>query len=69
MNLRIAGLPAFSDVGSNETELRRPTCLFVQVITGSARHLRALLRRNPEEFFDLYKLDSYYYSIKIFDFN
>ena len=45
MNLRIAGLPAFSDVGSNETELRRPTCSFVQVIIGLTRHLRVLPRR------------------------
>lgn len=42
LNLRIAGLPVFSapDVGSSETELRRPTCPFVQVIIGPTRHLR-----------------------------
>ena len=28
------------DVGSSETELRRPTCPIVQVIIGPARHLR-----------------------------
>ena len=39
LNLRIAGLPTFGpDVGSRETELRRPTCYLVQVITEPQRH-------------------------------
>ena len=40
LNLRIAGLPALPDVGSSETELRRPTCPFVQVIIEPARLTR-----------------------------
>ena len=31
---------SYPDVGSSETELRRPTCPIVQVIIGPARHLR-----------------------------
>ena len=31
---------SYPDVGSSETELRRPTCPFVQVIIGPTRHLR-----------------------------
>ena len=38
MSLPIAGLPALPDVGSSETELRRPTCYLVQVITEPQRH-------------------------------
>ena len=47
LSLRIAGLPVLTepDVGSSETELRRPTCPFVQVIIGPARHKRENPRR------------------------
>lgn len=38
LSLPIAGLPALPDVGSSETELRRPTCYLVQVITEPQRH-------------------------------
>ena len=39
------------DVGSSETELRRPTCYFVQVITEPARHERGIPSGFPEGVF------------------